>query len=203
MALTADEIDDVLYLVRVNEQDELKSFISELAQKHSVTEAAILEASVDAESKNTAIHFCAANGLTGLLTTLLELAKSTKQSEFINARNDAGNTPLHWAALNGHLETCKALISAGADMWIRNNAGNLAIFEAERAGKDDVVAYLLQVGGTEKEQEVEGEGGSAVNMTMSAGETVPDEDMDVDGEEEGEGGVEDAGVKLQGASLNG
>jgi len=203
MALTADEIDDVLYLVRVNEQDELKSFISELAQKHSVTEAAILEASIDAESKNTAIHFCAANGLTGLLTTLLELAKSTPQSEFINARNDAGNTPLHWAALNGHLETSKALISVGADMWIRNNAGNLAIFEAERAGKDDIVAYLLQVGGTEKEQEVEGEGGSAVTMTMSAGETVPDEDMDVDGQEEREGGVEDAGVKLQGTSLNG
>jgi len=203
MALTSDEIDDVLYLVRVNEQEELKSYINELTQTHSTTQAAVLEASVDPESKNTAFHFCAANGLTELLTDLLESAKSAQPCELINARNDSGNTPLHWAALNGHLETSKALITAGADMWVRNHAGNLAIFEAERAGKDDVVAYLLQVGGTEKEQEVESEGGGAVTMTMSAGETVPDEDMEVDGQEEGESSVEDAGVKLQGTSLNG
>jgi len=200
MALTPDEIDDVLYLVRVNEQDELKNFIDELAQTHSTTQAAILENSVDPENKNTAFHFCAANGLTALLASLLEMAKTAQPSGMINARNDSGNTPLHWAALNGHLDTSKALITAGADMWVRNHAGNLAIFEAERAGKDDVVAYLLQVGGTEKEQEIESEGGSAVTMTMSAGETGPDADMEV---EEHEGSVEDAGVKLQRTSLNG
>ena len=80
----------------------------------------------------------------------------------MNRRNEAGNTPLHWAALNGHLACAKALITAGADMWVRNGAGNLAVFEAERAGKDDVVAYLLLEGGTEKEREgAEGQAGEA------------------------------------------
>lgn len=32
----------------------------------------------------------------------------------INAQNKAGNTALHWAALNGHLESVKVLLDQGA-----------------------------------------------------------------------------------------
>jgi len=87
---------------------------------------------------------------------------------------------LHWAALNLHLDTVKALVDAGADIWLRNAAGNLAVFEAERAGKDGednkVVAYLLKVGGAEKEeddaQEGSAEGGEgSEDIVMTAGDT--------------------------------
>jgi ankyrin repeat protein len=37
----------------------------------------------------------------------------------VNVRNEQGNTPLHWAALNGHLEVVKALVSNGADCKVR------------------------------------------------------------------------------------
>jgi ankyrin repeat protein len=64
-------------------------------------------------------------------------------SGLINAVNDAGNTALHWAALNGHLECVKLLVQAGADVTIINKAGHDAVFEAEINNKGDVVDWLL------------------------------------------------------------
>lgn len=119
----------------------------------------------------------------------------------MNRRNQSGNTALHWSSLNGHLATTSALVEAGADLWIRNSAGNLAVFEAERAGKDDVVAYLLKVGGTEKEIEGEGE-----SESESAGTGTGDGDADqvtqsesVDADESVEGASKD----MAAANLNG
>lgn len=61
----------------------------------------------------------------------------------INAINSAGNTPLHWAALNGHLESVKLLMQSGADVTIFNSAGHDAVFEAEINDKGAVVDWLL------------------------------------------------------------
>jgi len=38
-----------------------------------------------------------------------------KRIELINTKNDQGNTPLHWAALNGNLEVVEVLVKAGGD----------------------------------------------------------------------------------------
>lgn len=63
-------------------------------------------------------------------------------ASFINYRNYTGNTPLHWAALNTHLDCVKALVEAGADISLKNDAGHDALFLAERTdwevvGEDD------------------------------------------------------------------
>jgi len=63
--------------------------------------------------------------------------------------NQEGNTPLHWAALNGHLEAVKALVSQGADTGVRNKAGRTVGFEAQRAGRGEVVGWLIGRGGGE------------------------------------------------------
>lgn len=68
---------------------------------------------------------------------------SAPASGLINAANDAGNTALHWAALNGHLECVKLLVQAGADVTIINKAGHDAVYEAEINDKGDVVDWLL------------------------------------------------------------
>lgn len=73
------------------------------------------------------------------------------------------------------MEATKALVGAGADLWVRNQAGNLAVFEAERAEKDDIVAYLLQAGGNEKDvEEVGGDTGDPVEGSeeVTVSETV-------------------------------
>lgn len=57
--------------------------------------------------------------------------------------NEAGNTALHWAALNGHLECVKLLVQSGADVTMINRAGHDAVFEAEINDKGSVVDWLL------------------------------------------------------------
>ncbi|USW51414.1 Putative ankyrin repeat-containing domain superfamily [Septoria linicola] len=153
-ALTPDEVDDLLYFTRANEVPDLQQAITELAQKYTCTAKEVLEAAVDAENGNTVLHFCSANGLSDLLSNLLSQLGAAEASSagFVNHGNKEGNTPLHWAAYNGHLAVVKSLIAAGADMWQKNAAGHLAMFEAERADKNDVVQYLLEAGGKEVER---------------------------------------------------
>lgn len=153
-ALTFDEIDDLLYFTRANEVQDLQQTITELAQKYSCSQKDILEAAIDPETGNTVLHFCSANGLTELLPSLLTALEAAEgsPSQFVNHGNKEGNTPLHWAAYNGHLAIVEALIKAGADMWQKNAAGHLAMFEAERADRNDVVQYLLEAGGKEVER---------------------------------------------------
>lgn len=75
---------------------------------------------------------------------LLFSASTEKPSPaFLNATNEAGNTPLHWAALNGQLESVKLLVQAGVDVTIINRAGHDAVYEAEINDKNEVVDWLL------------------------------------------------------------
>jgi ankyrin repeat protein len=49
-----------------------------------------------------------------------KLAGLDNVTQYINSQNEQGNTPLHWAALNGHLEIVQLLVSShGADMKVR------------------------------------------------------------------------------------
>jgi hypothetical protein len=105
-----------------------------------------------------------------IVKLLLSASTEKPGPAFLNAVNEAGNTPLHWAALNGHLESVKLLVNAGADVTIINRAGHDAVYEAEINDKNDVVDWLL--GAVEELEKGIGHTGEA-----SAGESA-DEDMD-------------------------
>lgn len=60
----------------------------------------------------------------------------------LNLQNTSGNTPLHWASLNGHLEAVELLVSAGADTEVKNHAGRNAGGEAENGEKVEVMEWL-------------------------------------------------------------
>jgi len=88
-----------------------------------------------------------------------------KPHAFVAQRNSSGNTPLHWAALNGHLDIVKLLIEkGGAEPTVANNAGHNVLFEAQSANKEDVAKFLLEIcpelaapiGRTEEEEGAEG-----------------------------------------------
>ncbi len=167
--LSVEEIDDVLYLTRVNETGELQQTTADLANKHNCSPHEVLLNVVDPKSQNTVLHYASANGFLDLIKSFLAPAGgSGNSSAFINRANSQGNTALHWAAYNGHLDVVKALITAGANMWIKNAAGHLAMFEAERAERSEVAQYLLEVGGNRVEQ-----GGSE---TQASAEDVADVD---------------------------
>lgn len=179
--LSIDEIDDLLFYTRTNDETSLQTLTADLAKKFCCPLATVLEACIDPEDGNTAIHYCSANGFDSLLSTFLSIFEKqgadenekakAPQSSLIDHQNKEGNTPIHWAAYNGHLSVVKLLLSAGANMWIKNNAGHLALFEAERAERNDVVQYLLEAGGTEVEQTGnEGVDDEDVEIQMSAGD---------------------------------
>ena len=51
--------------------------------------------------------------------------------------------------MNGHVKAVEELVIHGADPWIKNASGHLALFEAERAGKDEVAEFLATKMGQE------------------------------------------------------
>jgi hypothetical protein len=77
VGLEEDWIDVILYLARVNETTELDAFIAELAAKTAHPKADIADSAVDPVSKNSALHYAAANGHIGTVIECLQwLTKS-------------------------------------------------------------------------------------------------------------------------------
>ena len=88
----------------------------------------------------------------------------------LNTQNKAGNTALHWAALNGHLESVKVLLEEGSDPTITNQKRHDAVYEAELNDKKEVVEWVLKEGGEGLEAGFGGESAEGV-------EEGADEDM--------------------------
>ena len=118
----------------------------------------------------------------------------------INAQNKAGNTALHWAALNGHLDSVKVLLDNGGDPTITNQRGHDAVYEAELNDKKEVVEWVLKEGGEGLEGAVSGEtveGSTEENaeddmQTEQSGSTRDDELSKQIGEQLGHLGIHDA-----------
>ncbi|KAL8840805.1 MAG: hypothetical protein Q9176_003652 [Flavoplaca citrina] len=161
--ISADEIDDLLYLARTNDIHDLKAGIDAIARAQRTSSENVILATIDPENGNGLLHMASANGCLDILRHVLPPSSSSPSPLNINLINKSGNTPLHWAALNGHLDAVKILIGAGADPALRNTAGHDAVYEAERNGKQDIVEWLLKEGnGLERgvkgaKQDVEGD----------------------------------------------
>jgi hypothetical protein len=68
----------------------------------------------------------------------------------VAVRDDAGFTPLHFAAQQGQAEVAKMLIDSGAPLEARNKFGNTPLWVAllnRRTGEGDVVMAALLTAG--------------------------------------------------------
>ena len=65
--LDEDAIDEILYLARANEAAELESFLSELSAQAKQSKADLVTAAIDPNSRNSALHYAAANGHNGTI----------------------------------------------------------------------------------------------------------------------------------------
>ena len=64
----------------------------------------------------------------------------------VNAKTQAGTTPLHFAVSNGHRDIAEYLISKGADINTKNSDGQTLLHRAAISGQKDVVELLLTNG---------------------------------------------------------
>ncbi len=163
--LTPDNIDDLIYACRTDDLDYLKEQIPKWAKQLNCTEADIIKSAIDVDeeglgSRACLLHYPAANGKLETIQYLLgklshqpaepHVNGTTRTAQsllLVNHQNVSGNTPLHWAALNGHIEIVKALVKAGADPTIANEAGRDAVVEAEyssQPGADECATWLLK-----------------------------------------------------------
>lgn len=195
-SLTAEEIDDLIYHARVGDVTALESTITEISTSHSSGADEIVNAAIDGEAAEpesgtgcSLLHWPAANGnekvlghLISVLATKADPAVGAAKGTpgLVNHKNRSGNTPLHWAAVNGHISCVKALVAAGGDPAITNNAGHDALYEAECTGKEggrEVAEWLLaNCAGLEKGISGQAEGRET---TAGQGEKTTD-DMVVD-----------------------
>ena len=143
---------------------------------------------------------------TEILNYLLQTLKSQPEQQqqqqtqvIVNHRNLSGNTALHWAALNTHLECVKALVEAGADISIKNDAGLDPVFLAERTAwsngelKDEEVS--AEAGGENETEAAVGtgemsKGRQVVEWLLSRGEELENGAGESSGAGEGEAAEE-------------
>jgi uncharacterized protein len=197
---TPDELDDLIYFARTSDLPALKTGILQACEKHSSSPSTILATAIDIDedglgSQSCLLHWPSANGNLEVVEYLLSLllppetngtnAASADKSapSLVNHRNISGNTPLHWAALNGHLSCVKALVAAGADPSIINEVGHDAVYEAECSGKEggkEVAQWILaNCAGLEK-----GTNAHAIEVEANVEEGSVAADMDPDQKEE-------------------
>jgi ankyrin repeat protein len=81
----------------------------------------------------------------------------------VNARDDAGFTQLHDAALTGNLESVRILLEHGADINAGDKESKTALYMAATMGREEVVSLLLEKGADP------GRGPSPLRAAMSAG----------------------------------
>ncbi|EXJ91799.1 hypothetical protein A1O3_00349 [Capronia epimyces CBS 606.96] len=216
---TPDEIDDLIYFSRTGDLEGLQELIGTLCTTHACAPSVILASAFDVDedglgSQSSLLHYPAANGNVEIVNYLISLLRPASESvgggdgasvtvggnnanssrQLVNHKNVNGNTPLHWAGMNGHLDVVKALVHAGADPSIVNAAGRDAVVESECSAKEGAEAcaewMLKNCDGLEKAF-----GGGSENDGEEGGVGVAAmDDMVVDGEggsvgsDAGEGG---------------
>ena len=57
-----------------------------------------------------------------------------------------GNTPFHWAALYGHIETLHQMLNLGADVDLRNQYNESAMWLASYGGARNAISFLIAKG---------------------------------------------------------
>nr|XP_055055276.1 histone-lysine N-methyltransferase EHMT1a isoform X2 [Misgurnus anguillicaudatus] len=87
---------------------------------------------------STCLHMAARGGHTDVLRYFL----STSSID-VNSKDDGGWAPLTWATENMRLEQVKLLVSAGADVHIRDKEENICLHWAAFSGSDEIAQLLL------------------------------------------------------------
>jgi uncharacterized protein len=173
---SVDDKEDLLLSCRYGELDQVQRFVG--------TYGSGSLGDVKDENGNTVLHMACGNGHEGAPPHLLWLEGNSLihsadildyllplvSPSSLAVTNNAGSTPLHWAALNSHLSTVKKLVlyphgPGAALIDCKNVAGRSPLGEAELAGWEEGAQWLVgqmvlddgDKGVVSKEEDADGE----------------------------------------------
>jgi 60kDa lysophospholipase len=150
LALKELSYDDIVQQMALS----LRGEMTELAStqfSHPYSEEPVI---TPAQTAFTALgHAIAAGDLKSVLGLL-----SGDQHRLLTARDYAGNTALHLAAVGPDLQVLKELLLRGASVHVRNKARNTPLFLAEKIGFREHVELLEKSGAHLHAEEAEGKG---------------------------------------------
>jgi hypothetical protein len=111
----------------------------------------------------TQLHHCARKGFTTSVKRLLSIRNIN-----VNVKDDEfGETPLHWAALNGHIEIARLLLQNGAEVNVKSDGGNTPLHWAASHGNVDTLHLLVENGADLEAQD--NSGSRALHRAVSNG----------------------------------
>jgi ankyrin repeat protein len=111
----------------------------------------------------TALHFAAFFGKAEAARILLEHGASVD----VYTRNPFANQPLHAAAAGRHLEVCRVLLAAGADVNATQHGGFTPLHEAAQHGDVEMTELFLSAGADRAATTVAGE--TPADLATAAG----------------------------------
>eukprot|EP01094_Clydonella_sp_ATCC50884_P016656 TRINITY_DN2770_c0_g1_i2.p2 TRINITY_DN2770_c0_g1~~TRINITY_DN2770_c0_g1_i2.p2 ORF type:complete len:142 (+),score=43.01 TRINITY_DN2770_c0_g1_i2:222-647(+) len=80
---------------------------------------------------------------TGLMIRIFDECKSLD----VSPKDALGNTPLHYSAQGGHLDTLKMLLERGADTNVQSFTGETPLHKAVVQGNVEIITEILNNGG--------------------------------------------------------
>lgn len=89
-----------------------------------------------------------------------------EEPKLIVARNDLGETALHFLAVENQIDAVRTLITRGADLNTLSNVGGTPLSEAASLGYVDLAKYLLSVGAQLK---VDGQHEPTIHQAVRSG----------------------------------
>jgi hypothetical protein len=89
----------------------------------------------------TQLHHCVENGFTTSVKRLLSIRNINVNVKAVN-----GSTPLHDAALKGHIEIARLLLQSGAEVNVRKNGGSTPLHCAAGYGHVEILHLLVENG---------------------------------------------------------
>lgn len=111
----------------------------------------------------TALHLAAFFGKLEAARVLLDAGASVE----MYGRNELSNQPLHAAAAGRHVEVCRALLAAGADVNATQHGGFTPLHEAAQSGDVELTELFLSAGAELSAKDVDGR--TAIDLADAAG----------------------------------